>query len=239
MKKLNSFKTELFNELKNFFLHNNGKLFTALLAISLILSILATTLSISSYIHPDSQLSIVDISINDEYPFPMIDIKLRNTKEKIVYMNKMEIIMIDYTILEPIYESENALYSRIEASYFYDVLLSSEKSQIFNISQAIPENDVDRFEICLATAPEYSEYPVICTFAIRLYYNEDNQYIESDYLTAVTNAVDYSTYTPSAFLEPATKNYEKLCKINSYQSIKSSKFKDLYKSYQKNKNDFL
>lgn len=40
-------------------------------------------------------------------------------------------------------------YQLVESSHTYDVVLGKEKQQVFNVSQSIGANEVDRFQVSL------------------------------------------------------------------------------------------
>lgn len=237
-------------EVKNFFIYNKGKLFCLFMAISIIVTIINpfTDNIISTFrLHnpySDSEVKIVDISVSEDILLPVIDIKLRNTGQAVAYINKMEIIMKDFTILNNIYGEDkiNSLNSKIEYEGLYDIMLTSDELQSYSLSQKIPGNDVDRFALTVYTADEIQERSTICTFKIKLYYNEDNQCIESDYITLVTDyrgSFYYKKYSDYANKEFSIQNYNNLSRINKYKSVKSDEFQKLYKSYKNHRDDFL
>lgn len=253
-------KVRFLSALKNFFLYNNGKIFHCLVALGLIVALVVPIIELAMgtsptdesiiniitgnhntviyYKRTDSILEIVNVSIKEDGEFPMLDIKLRNSGDVVAYLYKMEIVMKDYFQMYNIYQS---FYSPAEPSCNYDFVVANNKMQSFDVSQKILGNDTDRFTVTLSTTTGEPDCAAICTFFIRLYYNNDNQYVESGYMTIpINSAARYSgAYIAAVDLELAYQNYVNLCRINKYDAVKSVHFKKIFESYEKNKNSFI
>ena len=259
----NCTKANIYKEIKNFFIYNKGKAFSIFTALGLIAALLFPLIDIEKsssipnefhdsiiqiingdnntmiqYKKTDSQIEIVDITIEESNEFPMLDIKLRNSGDTVAYLYKIEVVMDDFFQMYNIYKNG---YMMMEPSHNYDMMLTEKDVQSLDISQVIPGNDADRFTITLATnTGDEPEVPAICTFSIKLYYN-DNQYIESKTMTIPINDPQrYSSiYTYSTDDNLAYQNYKNLCRINEYISIKSTYFNKIFESYEENKKDFI
>jgi len=187
----------------------------------------------------DSIVELVDVFIDeelDEYNFSIaLDIKLRNIGDKIAFLNKLEVIMLDYYEMQTLgdYHYEE------ESSYEYDLLIDNRSLQTFEISQAIPANDVDRFRLALAAANGIEGYPVICYFYLKLYFNS-NDYVQSEKMIVpimVPRIVVASTYKEN--MPNAKANYLALCRFNEYDAKKSDTFLRCLESYEDTKSDFM
>lgn len=249
----------------NFFYNNKGKAFRTLTALGLVVAIVFPTVdfvvsnfsqeqppisfngsidsvitgdynTIIQYKKSDSIVELVDISIVEDGEFPVLDIKLRNSGDTIAFLYKLEVNMIDYFQMNNIHVEH---YYPEEPSYNYDIVLTDESIQTFNISQVIPGNDVDRFTVTLATTTGDPYVPAICAFSIRLYYNSE-EYVESGYMVIpISNpsriAAKYVSHTD---FQLAYDNYINLRRLNEYDAIKSDWFIKIYNSYDENKDDF-
>lgn len=185
-----------------------------------------------------ASVGIVDVSIKHNMEFPLLDIKLRNTGKEVVFLFKLEIRMVDYYQLENIHHEE---YKLIRPSANYNIMLTEAALQVFDISQKIDANDVDRFTVTMATRTGEPMIPAICTFNARLYYNDNEHFVETTALTVVINNPYRigGKYVIDTDMGRARRNYQNLKRINEIPSVKSTIFCSILESYEKNKKDFL
>jgi len=233
------------NPLKQFFFEGKGKLLTLITAITMIVYIVSLLIgSISNFFNAvnnvtninsqQAKVELVDIKIEDavgsddnDYRFPLIDIKLRNTGREMAYLYKVEVSMLDYFVMSET-ESGN-MYLPTPASDNYDILLTDDSLQSYGISQVLPGNDVDRFTLSFAISNQFA----LCYFNMKLYYNESS-YIEFEpmVIPVVTFRDLKGTYIGGDNLDALNGNYEALCRFNGYKAIKSKYFLKLYQLYE-------
>lgn len=250
--------------LRNFFYHNKGKAFRILTSIGLIAAIAFPTINliksasdkgnpivnsdnieniiigdyntVIQYKKTDSIIELVDVSILEDGEFPVLDVKLRNSGDTIAFFYKMQFDMIEYYQMKNIHVEH---YLPAEPSTNYDIILTDDSIQCFDISQKLPGNDIDRFTVTLATATGDPYVPAICVFSIRLYYN-DEEYVESgNMVVPISNSAriegKYGSYTD---MQLAYENYINLIRINKYDAVKSDRFTKILNSYEENKDVF-
>lgn len=261
----NDVKIRIIAAIDNFF-NNRGKAFRILTALGLIATIVFPIINfaisyfsedqakvsidgtidnviigdyntIIQYGKTDSIVELVDISIKEDGEFPVLDVKLRNSGDTIAFLHKLEVNMVEYFQMNNIHIE---FYSPVEPSQNYDIVLTSDEVQTFDISQAIPGNDIDRFTVTLATTTGDPYVPAICVFSIRLYYNSED-YVESGRMVIpITNPYRIEgRFISHTDMELAYENYTNLCRINEYDAIKSKIFTEIYNSYEENKDDFM
>lgn len=184
-----------------------------------------------------SNIKIVDISLNEDKEF-IVDIKLRNIGDQVAYIKEISFDILDYyNMINP----QMTHYQLVEASHTYDVVLGKEKQQVFNVSQSIGANEVDRFQVKLASSIAETCMVTIYYLTLSIIYDEDNKVVKSEkYLWAVPSISEYAAcYISHTSMEIAKKNYLELKKMNNYDAIKSNHFISILKSYEENKSDFL
>ena len=250
-------------ELKKFFFKNKGKLFCIVVAIGTIFAVILPLLDIIKknniveindskvisidgdgntiiveYERTDANVEIVDLKINEDGEFPILDIKVRNKGDFIAYLHTVKIYMLNYFQMENIH---NESYYEVEPSSNYDIVLSNEDEQIFDISQAVPQNGVDRFTITLATNTGDPGLPAICYFYAELIYNENDIITTSKMIIPINNGRRIAAkYVGDMNYENAKKNYEELLKIDNYtDAVKSNLFNSILESYKENEDDFI
>lgn len=252
------------NGVHNYFIENKGKPYKIIVAISLIVAIIAGIVTIldpshtqtnniysNNYIESvtaenfntiieykktDSIVELINVTIDETERFPKLDIKLRNSGDLVAYLYKLEIDMAEYFQLN---EYRNIDCLPAEPSKNYDIMLTEEKKQSFDISQKIPGNDVDRFTVSLATDTGSAYIPAICVFSFRLYFNNE-EYVESGYIVIpITNPKELNGfYVSSIDYDLAYDNYINLKRINEIDAIKSESFIKILESYEENKESF-
>ena len=184
-----------------------------------------------------SNIKIVDISLNEDKEF-IVDIKLRNIGDQVAYIKEISFDILDYyNMINP----QMTHYQLVESSHTYDVVLGKEKQQVFNVSQSIGANEVDRFQVKLASSIAETRMVTIYYLTLSIIYDEDNKVVKSEkYLWAVPSISEYAAcYISHTSMEIAKKNYLELKKMNNYDAIKSNHFISILKSYEENKSDFL
>lgn len=163
---------------------------------------------------------------------------MRNIGDQVAYIKEISFDILDYyNMINP----QMIHYQLVESSHTYDVVLGKEKQQVFNVSQSIGANEVDRFQVKLASSIAETRMVTIYYLTLSIIYNEDNKVVKSEkYLWAVPSISEYAAcYISHTSMEIAKKNYLELKKMNNYDAIKSNHFISILKSYEENKSDFL
>ncbi|CAM5308225.1 hypothetical protein LSPH24S_01664 [Lysinibacillus sphaericus] len=193
----------------------------------------------NNFTQKKAEIKIIDIEINEDDEYPILDIKVRNIGDEVAFLKKINFNIHDY------YEMVNPIeinYQRIESSYTYDVLLSGVENKKYSISQSIEPNGVDRFKIKIASElGEDPLMPVIYKFNFSIFYNEDDSRIESSSLilpVPITFEV-LGSFSHGFVKENAIKNYEKIKRFVQDDSLKSNSLIEIYESYEENKEAFL
>ena len=184
-----------------------------------------------------SNIKIVDISLDENEEFT-VDIKLRNIGDQVAYIKEISFDILDYyNMVNP----QMTNYQLVEPSHTYDVILGGEEQQVFKVSQSIGTNEVDRFQIKLASSIAEARMVTIYYLTLSIIYDEDNKVIKSEkYLWAVPSIREcVACYISHTSMGIAKKNYLELKKMNNYNAIKSKHFLDILRSYDENKADFL
>lgn len=229
---------------KDFFLHNKGPLFLILTAIVLIFNFINPIIDQAKiFFSKKGTVDLINISINENGESPVLDMKFINTTDEVVYFYKAEFIIqecVGLSFWDPY------CYNVVEPSKDYDVILAengvseystefvnnkfvSSFTQDFDISQAIPPNDVDRFTFSLSSLFGSGSI-VIYHFSIKFYYNSD-KYIESDDIIVllVNNRDDTIRFTDDDIIE----NYQTLLYFHDYDAIISDRLAKLFKGFEK------
>lgn len=164
--------------------------------------------------------------------------RIRNIGDQVAYIKEISFDILDYyNMINP----QMTHYQLVESSHTYDVVLGKEKQQVFNVSQSIGANEVDRFQVKLASSIAKTRMVTIYYLTLSIIYDEDNKVVKSEkYLWAVPSISEYAAcYISHTSMEIAKKNYLELKKMNNYDAIKSNHFISILKSYEENKSDFL
>lgn len=184
-----------------------------------------------------SNIKIVDISTHEDGAL-IVDIKLRNIGEQVAFIKEISFDILDYYAME---NPQITHYQLVEASKTYDVLLGKEDRQLLKVSQGVGANEVDRFQIKLASSIAEARMVTIYYLSLSIIYDEDNKVVTSgNYLWAVPSISEYAAYFIShTDMKIAKKNYLALKKMDHYDAMKSNEFIGILESYEKNKSDFL
>lgn len=184
-----------------------------------------------------SNIKIVDISFPKSGDF-IIDIKLRNIGDQVTYIKEIAFDILDYYSMG---NPQVTQYQLIPSSNTYDVVLGKKERQIFKISQGIGANEVDRFQIKMASSIPEPRMPAIYYLFLSIIYDEDSKVEKSEkHIWAVpSNRKWAGCYVSHMDMEIAKKNYLELKRFDSYDGRKSEHFVNILESYEKNKSDFL
>lgn len=181
-----------------------------------------------------SDVKIVDISIRED----IVDVKLRNVGNQVAFIKEITFNVFDFYAMEDICQTS---YSLAPVTCTYDLLLSELKKQTFKVSQYINGNDVDHFQLKIASSDVLPLMAAIYYLSLSIVYDEDNKTVESGkFVWAVRSFREfYGCYRGGKNIWAAKKNYENLLRFDRYDADKSKWFKGILESYEKNKNDFL
>ncbi len=185
----------------------------------------------------ESDIKIVDITVYEDKEF-IVDIKLRNIGDQVAYIKEISFNVLDYyNMVNP----QITHYQLVQSSNTYDVILEEREQQIFKVSQSIGVNEVDRFQVKIASSIAEARMVTIYYLSLSIIYDEDNKVVQSEkYIWTVPSITKWAgCYVSHTSMELAKKNYFKLKEFNSYDAIKSKHFIDILSSYEKNKSDFL
>jgi len=183
-------------------------------------------------------IKIVDTEFVEGEEGYFIDIKLRNSGDKVAYLKKIEFNMYDiYAMINP----QITDYELIMPTAAYDIVLNEEGKQIFSLSQAVSPNGVDRFRIKVASSIADTRMVTVYYFSFVLYYNEDNKTSESQkYIAVFPSTSEYIGYYVShTSMEIAKSNYLELMRFSKHDCVKSDAFLSILKSYEDSKRDFM
>lgn len=108
---------------------------------------------------------------------------MRNIGDQVAYIKEISFDILDYyNMINP----QMTHYQLVESSHTYDVVLGKEKQQVFNVSQSIGANEVDRFQVKLASSIAETRMVTIYYLTLSIIYDEDNKVVKSEkYLWAV------------------------------------------------------
>lgn len=246
-------------ELKNFFLFNKGKLFCIVAAIGAVLAIPVSVLDVLQK-KEEASIEFVDIRIDDNGTFPVLDVKLRNCGESVAYLYGLKVHLLkQYQIQDICSESavilpdsrkvlpdfalngildEDIPFAYVDGSIEYRFELSSDEEQMFDISQAVYPDDVDRFAVALTKEEGIS---VIDCLYIELLYNEESSVSSSEVVLAFGGRkLAYDKNNPNVNPEKAAENYEMLLQFDQYtDAVRSGRFEQIFTSYEENKHEFM
>ena len=186
----------------------------------------------------EASLQIVDTEFVTDNDGFFIDIKLRNSGDRVAYLKKIEFNMHDiYAMINP----QITKYQLVTPTATYDIILNGKKKQTFSLSQAVAANGVDRFRIKVASSIAETRMVAVYYFSFVLYYNEDNKTTESqNYIAVFPSTSEWAGYYVShTSMEIAKSNYLELLRISKYDCVKSDAFLGILRSYEKSKSDFM
>jgi hypothetical protein len=193
----------------------------------------------------DANIRVIDVlfDADDDGQF-CIDIKVSNKGDKVAFIKRVEFSVFDtFNMRNPQIMHQ---YCFMPVYPTYDVVLNSDSKQSFVLSQKVNANDVDRFKISCCSAIADVPMPAIYRLSFSLIY-DDNKFVETNkYIVAIPQTVGYnacyvspidSIFDTSA--EIAKANYLELKKFAKLEGVQVDNFKDILKSYEDNKDDFM
>jgi hypothetical protein len=137
---------------------------------------------------PDSRASLVDVGFIKGLIFPKVDIRIRNTGEKVAVLKRVIIHVERVWKLEPTWMYASAL----EPTKNYDVNLPSKEPPYevnLSISQTVPPNDADRFTISMGRSDlKEIDAGYVYLFDMEILYDEDDKKISTPKLLFLTDA---------------------------------------------------
>ncbi len=189
-------------------------------------------------IKDDSKIEIVDVDFVVENNGYFIDIKIRNTGDKVAFLKKITFNIYDSFAMK---NPQITQYKLIKSTATYDVVLNDDKQQQFSLSQSVAADDVDRFRIKVASAIAETRMVTIYHFSFDIYYDEDNKTVKSqNYVADFPSTSEWAgCYISHTSMEIAKLNYLKLLQFSNLDCKKSNTFEKIYNSYEKSKNDFM
>jgi len=201
---------------------------------AIVAGILAITGAIVSALIPvipalfgESSLQLVDVSFIDSGEFPVLDIKLRNTGDKIAFLKRA-----DFEV-EKIWTLEATVFpSAEEVSQNYNVILplSGDPYSISkSISQSIKPNNVDRFTFTLGNDGGGPPRFYVYLMTVKLVYDEDDKSLKTQRLLFVTERagppLSFALMGPFA-KDRFIKNQGIMTEINEIDAMKSERLKE-------------
>ena len=163
--------------------------------------------SIEQAYQQDSDIRLVDCTISSEespdgLPMPpVIDIKVRNVGSKIAFLKRAGLEILGDAKYE---DCRQPKYNLVPSSWTYN--LDIEKSPIINISQSLPPNEVDRFQIKVGRERGHA----FTVYKVQLFikYNETDQTVNS---TPFFIEMQGPAFVAGAFMPPVTEQQWKEC----------------------------
>jgi hypothetical protein len=202
--------------------------------------VVGTNNNVECYLQPkeDSYIEIVDVDFDINKDGYYLDIKLRNSGDKIAFIKKIIFNMHDVFAMP---NPQITQYSLVLPTATYDIVLNGEKQQAFSLSQSVGANDVDRFKIKIASSIAETRMVTVYYFSFILCYDENRKTAESQkYISAFPSKSEWNgCYVSHTSMEIAKENYLQLLRISQLDGIKSKKFLDILKSYEDSKRDFM
>ncbi|MCF6262492.1 MAG: hypothetical protein L3J24_02745 [Xanthomonadales bacterium] len=129
--------------------------------------------------HLSANIEFVDITVEHQHEAAIIDVKLRNNSDEIVFIKQAVIETIGHWDL-PLVNIES---SAVPVSRTYDINILSAKGSAnkLNISQAVAAQSVDRFQFSISSDHKPSSDFGVFAFLLKitLIYNEDNKTVSS------------------------------------------------------------
>jgi Leucine-rich repeat (LRR) protein len=117
-------------------------------------------------------LELVDVSFVEGNKNPTLDIKLRNTAKQIAFLKRAAFAVQAVWNIHPTYMSMGV----VKSSAQYDVVLPAKDvpyTEFINLSQAIRQNSVDRFQITLKIDSDK-----IYLVSLKLIYDGDDKFLD-------------------------------------------------------------
>lgn len=186
----------------------------------------------------EAKIHIVDTEfVTDKGDF-FIDIKLRNSGDKVAFLKKIVFNVMDvYSMRNP----NITHYSLITPTATYDAVLDEKKEQTFSLSQAIAPDSVDRFRIKVASSIATTRMVAVYYFSYTLLYNEDDRTSESPKFIATFPSTSewVGCFVSGTSMHIAKENYLQLQRMAKYDCVKSDHFLNVLKSYEKSKSNFI
>jgi hypothetical protein len=174
-------------------------------------------------------LQLVDISFIESDEFPKLDIKIRNTGEKVAFLKQANFKVRKIWRLRPL-----ILPNAVKVSWNYNVMLpisGTPYSISKSISQSIEPNAVDRFTFTLGNDAQTGLEEYVFLMTVELIYDEDDKSLTSpNLLFAARGACEIlSAYSPGGdFAKNITiQNKRLVTEINRIDGIKSKRLKEL------------
>ncbi|HMA35007.1 MAG TPA: CHAT domain-containing protein [Chloroflexia bacterium] len=178
-------------------------------------------------------LRLVDISIDESDERCILDIKLRNVGNEVVFLKRAGFKILKIGRLE---EPRHINFSPAPSSAQYDVELGEEREGTtipHNISQSIRPNDVDRFTFSIVNTTWEMVWPALYYINLLLVYNEDDQVLESRpmVLAIPSKWKPAGSYSSGGYVKSIVRrNLEILQEFSSLEGIMSTKIDGLVKT---------
>jgi hypothetical protein len=138
-----------------------------------------------------SQLEIIDTGIIDVLPFPIVDLKFRNPSLDVAYITAVEFELVNRKVTE-----FGMDFYAGPTSWQYDLLLeprSKEANFRVPVSQIVPANGTDRFQIVVGQSSGYGDIEHVDYKArVKVRYNKDE--------SVETGVISFRVYSPPHFL---------------------------------------
>jgi hypothetical protein len=133
---------------------------------------------------------------------PYIEVKIRNTGEETAFLKQARVTVRDVSILRGGMAAPGYLPGYIDVSGQYTVTLRAESDvEAISISQAIPANEVDRFQFHI-TFDGDSMATALFLVSVELVYNEDNRTLRTDEMLILVPNSDPCPINYGYFLDP-------------------------------------
>lgn len=168
-----------------------NRVVTYLFVLALVAIVLAISAFMVTRLVPPNRLAdglaMVDVRVIEKLPFPILDLKFRNPGLEVAYIKALEFDVIDRDITV-----FNAQFYAGPTTWQYDILLEPRSNEsIFSIpvSQIVPPNGTDRFQVVVGQASNYGDINFVdYKTKVRVLYNDD-RVLES-------NTVSFRVHSP-------------------------------------------
>jgi len=186
-----------------------------------------------------SELHLVDVGFIESDEFPKLDIKLRNTGEKVAFLKRADFKV--EKIWELCWPDIPPIMAPVKISENYSVMLPISRTPYYvseSVSQSIKRDAVDRFTFTLGTDAALDEsVHYVFLITVELIYDEDDKSLTSpnllftqiswNLLFALTH-IDLDIYAGQDSKEGIiTQNKQLVEEINEINGIKSNRLKEL------------
>ena len=127
----------------------------------------------------DADLKLVDITLSDnDFGICYIDIKLRNVGEKVAYLKRISLHIIDKGELKDPVEVQYQLI-QLSENYTFELDINSDEGILDkNISHRIKPDEVEFIRITLRNAEIDPSFTSLYHLSMNLIYNEDDRKVE-------------------------------------------------------------